>query len=72
MSWFSSTSAAVDKDVEVKDPPTDSISSISFAPHADYLAVGSWDNNVRVALKNTFFAGWMADPLRSCRCEYMR
>ncbi|KAG5642716.1 hypothetical protein DXG03_002292 [Asterophora parasitica] len=37
-----------DKDVEVADLPTDSISSIDFAPQADFLAVGSWDNSVRV------------------------
>jgi mRNA export factor len=54
MSFFggasTSTTAAVvpasaDKDIEVADPPTDSISSISFSSVADYLAVGSWDNN---------------------------
>ena len=38
---------AADKDIEVADPPTDSISSVAFSPTADYLAVGSWDNNVR-------------------------
>ncbi|TBU32539.1 Poly(A)+ RNA export protein [Dichomitus squalens] len=37
-----------DKDIEVADPPTDSISSVAFSPTADYLAVGSWDNNVRI------------------------
>ena len=36
-----------DKDIEVADPPTDSISSISFSSQADYMAVGSWDNSVR-------------------------
>ncbi|KAM5538505.1 hypothetical protein V8D89_007838 [Ganoderma adspersum] len=40
--------AAVEKDIEVADPPTDSISSVAFSPTADYLAVGSWDNNVRI------------------------
>jgi hypothetical protein len=38
--------ASTEKDIEVADPPTDSISSISFSSAADYLAVGSWDNNV--------------------------
>ena len=51
MSFFGttpSTAAAIpDKDIEVADPPPDSISSLSFSPQADYLAVGSWDNNVR-------------------------
>ena len=51
MSFFgavgnTATTASADKDIEVADPPSDSISSIAFAPHADYLAVGSWDNNV--------------------------
>ncbi|KAE8227826.1 hypothetical protein CF326_g7262, partial [Tilletia indica] len=36
------------KDFEVANPPPDSVSSLSFAPQADFLAVGSWDNNVRV------------------------
>ncbi|KAJ7650729.1 WD40-repeat-containing domain protein, partial [Roridomyces roridus] len=40
--------APVLKDVEVADPPTDSISSLSFSNQADFLAVGSWDNSVRV------------------------
>lgn len=43
----SNTSAAAEKDVEVGDLPTDSISSLSFSGQADYLAVGSWDNSVR-------------------------
>lgn len=37
---------ALGTDFEVADPPTDSISSISFSPAADFLAAGSWDNNV--------------------------
>ncbi|OBZ72465.1 Poly(A)+ RNA export protein [Grifola frondosa] len=37
-----------EKDIEVADPPGDSISSLAFSPQADYLAVGSWDNNVRI------------------------
>ena len=53
-SFFTSASsstaatAVADKDIEVADPPTDSISSLAFSPQADYLAVGSWDNNVRL------------------------
>ena len=48
MSLFSGSSAPqlVEKDIEVVDPPPDSISCLSFSPVADYLAVGSWDNNV--------------------------
>ena len=41
-----STSTAGDKDIEVTEPPPDSISSLSFSTQADYLAVGSWDNSV--------------------------
>ncbi|GBE88270.1 Poly(A)+ RNA export protein [Sparassis crispa] len=54
MSFFGttpSTSTAPpppEKDIEVTDPPGDSISSLAFSPVADYLAVGSWDNNVRI------------------------
>lgn len=51
MSFFgtatSTTAAPSDKDIEVADPPPDSVSSLAFSPQADYLAVGSWDNNVR-------------------------
>ncbi|EAU85308.2 polyA+ RNA export [Coprinopsis cinerea okayama7 len=43
-----STTAPVEKDVEVADPPTDSISSLSFSPQAEYLAVASWDQSVRI------------------------
>ncbi|KAL0954534.1 hypothetical protein HGRIS_003501 [Hohenbuehelia grisea] len=42
------TSTAAEKDIEVSEPPSDSISSLSFSGQADYLAVGSWDNNVRL------------------------
>jgi mRNA export factor len=48
MSFFGggATAAAAEADKEMADPPTDSISSISFSGVADYLAVGSWDNSV--------------------------
>ncbi|TDL20802.1 WD40 repeat-like protein [Rickenella mellea] len=53
MSFFSSTSgtavsSAEPKDLEVADPPGDSISCLGFSPAAEFLAVGSWDNNVRI------------------------
>lgn len=42
------TAPAADvKDIEVSDPPADSISRISFSPTADILAVASWNNEVR-------------------------
>ncbi|TFK75097.1 WD40 repeat-like protein [Pluteus cervinus] len=43
-----STSTTAEKDMEVSEPPADSISSLAFSPQADYLAVGSWDNSVRI------------------------
>ncbi|KZT41768.1 Poly(A)+ RNA export protein [Sistotremastrum suecicum HHB10207 ss-3] len=43
-----SSSTVADKDIEVADAPTDSISSLAFSPTADYLAVGSWSNEVRI------------------------
>ncbi|KIJ53822.1 hypothetical protein M422DRAFT_25578 [Sphaerobolus stellatus SS14] len=52
MSAFSisgtSTAATGPKDLEVSDPPPDSISSLAWSPQADFLAAGSWDNNVRI------------------------
>jgi mRNA export factor len=39
-----------DVHVEMADPPTDSVSSISFSPQANFLAVGSWDNSVGACL----------------------
>lgn len=45
------TASNTDKDIEVSDPPTDSISCLSFsnATAGDYLAVGAWDNNVSLS-----------------------
>jgi len=34
------------KDVEMADPPPDSISKIAFSPTQDILAVASWNNEV--------------------------
>jgi len=42
------TNANEPKDIEVSDPPADSISSISFSSAGEYLAAGSWDNSVRI------------------------
>jgi mRNA export factor len=66
----SATSQGGDKDVELADPPTDSISSLSFSGQADYLAVGSWDNSVRLLslmliLLNVLFN-------HKIRCAFMR
>ena len=54
MAFFGSSTSSTavntnaEKDIEVADPPQESISSLSFSPVADYLAVGSWDNNARL------------------------
>ncbi|KAK9459157.1 WD40-repeat-containing domain protein [Lipomyces oligophaga] len=44
----SSTLADLSGDRELTSPPEDSISSVSFSPQADLLAVGSWDKKVRI------------------------
>ncbi|KAG1473074.1 hypothetical protein G6F56_001160 [Rhizopus delemar] len=36
------------KDFEVANPPTDTISGLEFSTQADFLAVSSWDNQVRI------------------------
>jgi len=67
MSIFGSSSAfgaaapAADKDIEIPQPPEDSISSIEFCPTADYLAVGSWDNNVRPSLRTWVEANMLCE-----------
>ena len=52
-SFGSTTTTAVpnpNKDMEVSNPPDDSISSLAFSPASvqqNFLIAGSWDNNVR-------------------------
>lgn len=41
-------SSNLSKDATLSSPPEDSISSLSWSPVANYLAVGSWDNKVRI------------------------
>ncbi|CAG8449358.1 3487_t:CDS:2 [Ambispora gerdemannii] len=36
------------KDYAIPTPPTDGITQLAFSPIADYLAVSSWDNQVRI------------------------
>lgn len=38
----------ISKDVEVKQPPEDSVSCISFSSQSEHLAVSSWDKKVRI------------------------
>ncbi|KAF7327582.1 Poly + rna export protein [Mycena kentingensis (nom. inval.)] len=44
----STTAASADKDIEVANPPNDSISGLAWSPQANYLSVSSWDNSVRI------------------------
>ena len=44
----STTTGDISKDVEVQQPPEDSISSLTFSPAAELLAVSSWDKKVRI------------------------
>lgn len=44
----STTTTQEAKDIEVENPPTDGISSIAWSPQADFLAAGSWSNEVRI------------------------
>ncbi|KAN0065812.1 RNA export factor gle2 [Thecaphora frezii] len=37
-----------EQDQEVTPGPTDGVSALSFSPAADFLAVASWDNHVRI------------------------
>lgn len=38
----------LNKDIQLSNPPEDSVSDLSFSPKADYLAVASWDKKVRI------------------------
>ena len=41
------TVGMVENDLEVADPPNDSVSSLAFSSAGEFLAVGSWNNEVR-------------------------
>lgn len=43
-----STLGALNHDMTLASPPEDSISSLAWSPVENYLAVGSWDNRVRI------------------------
>ena len=54
------------KDIEVPNPPDDTISALAFSPAtlpATYLAAGSWDNNVQCFTFFYFFYFNMVDIL---------
>lgn len=42
------TQGDLSKDVQVQNPPEDSISALRFSPQTDHLAVASWDKKVRI------------------------
>jgi mRNA export factor len=47
----STTVGDLKQDVALSDPPSDSISELSFSPAPngpDFLAISSWDNKVRI------------------------
>lgn len=43
---FSQSGIASKKDLEVEQPPEDSISKVAFSPNSNYLVASSWNNNV--------------------------
>lgn len=43
----SATTQSTNKDIEVAQPPSDTISCIRFSPTANFLVASSWDNNIR-------------------------
>ncbi|MED6133938.1 Poly(A)+ RNA export protein rae1 [Stylosanthes scabra] len=45
--FLTSTNHNPNKSIEVNQPPTDSVSSLSFSPKANFLVATSWDNQVR-------------------------
>ena len=57
----SAISTSVDKDIEVPQPPGDSISCLAFSSQADYLAVGSWDNSVCIQAWNLGYSSSAVD-----------
>lgn len=54
------------KDVEVTQPPGDSISKLAFSPNANYLVAASWDNNV--CLLSTITQWCSSRPLPPACC----
>ncbi|KND01555.1 uncharacterized protein SPPG_03356 [Spizellomyces punctatus DAOM BR117] len=44
----STVAATQNKDVELPQPPSDSVSELSFSPKANYIAASAWDNQTRI------------------------
>ena len=51
------TQGDLSKDVELKQPPADSVSEIAFSPKSDLLAVSSWDQKVRIYAIDSYGQG---------------
>lgn len=48
---FNQSSTAMKKDMELDQPPEDSVSKVAFAPNSNYLVASSWDNNVSCSVR---------------------
>ena len=77
MAFLSSSSstgalANTQKDIEVTDPPSDSISSLAFSSAADFLAVGSWNNEVRYERTLSFVNAKITDNNWWCAGSFVR
>jgi hypothetical protein len=53
MSFVTAVAKPQPSDVEVSQPPSDSITALAFSPTADLLAVASWDENVKPIVQNS-------------------
>jgi mRNA export factor len=51
------TQGDLSKDVELKQPPSDSVSEIAFSPKNDFLAVSSWDQKIRIYAIDSYGQG---------------
>ncbi|KAL0334463.1 UNVERIFIED_CONTAM: protein RAE1 [Sesamum angustifolium] len=61
MSAFGATSTNLNpnRSTEVLQPPTDSVSSLSFSPKANFLVATSWDNQLTWCMLCQLFVGTM-------------
>lgn len=48
---FNQSSTVAKKDMELDQPPEDSVSKVAFAPNSNYLVASSWDNNVSCSVR---------------------
>jgi len=62
-------SAPKPNDVPLEPGPTDSVTRIEFNPVVDYLAVGSWDNQVSYGPPQRFRLLGATAPVRTRSSE---